>query len=167
MTRHARRTRLGRAAAGGAWLALLAAAATARGGDHGPGTDAASWTFKDHNLVFVSFDALQAAHVGCLGNPRRVTPSIDALAEAGVSFTQARAVASWTVPSTMSWFTGVYPSEHRMTNKYSVYGPQERRLASLRERAPHLVTLADVLRGAGYATGGFTGNAGVSGGFGY
>lgn len=147
-------------------LVLLTVAPTARGTDPGHEADQ-HWRFAGHNLVFVSFDALQAAHVGCLGNPRKVTPTIDSLAREGVIFTQARAVASWTVPSTMSWFTGVYPSEHRMTNKYSAYGPKERRLASLRERAPHLATLADVLRGAGYATGGFTGNAGVSGGFGY
>ncbi len=152
--------------AAGPLLTLVAVVVTARCADCRCEEDV-SWSFKDHNLVFVSFDALQAAHVGCLGNPRTVTPTIDSLAREGVSFTQARAVASWTVPSTMSWFTGVYPSEHRMTNKFAAYGPNERRLATLRERAPQLATLAEVLRGAGYATGGFTGNAGVSGGFGY
>ena len=150
-------------------LVALAAAgpATIRAVDADAGRDPGLLAFRDHNLVLVSFDALQAAHVGCLGNPRDVTPTIDALAAAGVNFTQARAVASWTVPSTMSWFTGVFPSEHGMTNKYAVWGPDEKRLASLGERAPHLVTLAETLRGAGYATGGFTGNAGVSTGFGY
>ena len=39
--------------------------------------------------------------------------------------------------------------------------------AKLRELAPNLATLAEILRENGYATGGFTGNAGVSGGFGY
>jgi arylsulfatase A-like enzyme len=67
----------------------------------------------------------------------------------------------------MTWFTGVYPSEHRMTNKYAVYKPPVQKLANLRELSPDLVTLADILRQNGYATGGFTGNAGVSGGFGY
>src|SRR4051794_32450793 len=62
--------------------------------------DLPAWKFKDHNLVFVSFDALQAAHVGSLGNPRKVTPTIDAFARIGVSFTNAFSVASWTVPST-------------------------------------------------------------------
>ena len=149
-----------------AWAALVAGppADTSRAAEaSGPGPSSC----KDHNLVFVSFDALQAAHVGCLGNPRPVTPTLDALARDGVNFTQARSVASWTVPASMTWFTGVYPSEHRMTNKYAVYGPAERRLANLKDLAPQLVTLADVLRGAGYATGAFTGNAGVSAGFGY
>jgi choline-sulfatase len=124
-------------------------------------------TCKDCNLVFVSFDALQAAHVGALGYPRDVTPAIDSVARKGYSFANAISVASWTVPASMTWFTGVYPSEHRMTNKFAVWQPPVRKTASLKELAPALVTLAEVLRLNGYATAGFTGNAGVSGGFGY
>ncbi len=122
---------------------------------------------KDCNVVFVSFDALQAAHVGSLGYSRNVTPTIDAVARQGYSFSEARSVASWTVPASMSWFTGVYPSEHRMTNKYAIYNAQLKQPARLRELAPQLTTLAEVMKLNGYATGGFTGNAGVSGGFGY
>lgn len=114
--------------------------------------------------MLVSFDALQAAHVGCLGYSRDVTPTIDALAKQGILFTQARSVASWTVPASMTWFTGVYPSEHRMTNKYAVYNAQVKQPARLGELAPQLTTLAEVMKQNGYATGGFTG---VSGGFGY
>lgn len=123
--------------------------------------------FRDYNLVFVSFDALQAAHVGALGNPRNVTPTIDSIAEQGYSFSQVYSVASWTVPASMTWFTGVYPSEHRMTNKFALYTSTVQKPANLKELSPHLVTLAEVLKRDGYATGGFTGNAGVSGGFGY
>ena len=119
------------------------------------------------NLVLVSFDALQAAHVGHLGYARDVTPTIDALARGGATFSHYYSVASWTVPATMTWFTGVYPSEHRMVNKFARYTAREKTPANLRELAPSLTTLAEVLRGAGYATGGFTGNAGVSPGFGY
>lgn len=132
-----------------------------------PDDGAAEFRFTDHNLVFVSFDALQAAHVGCYGGERDVTPTIDMLAERGIRFENHTSVASWTVPSSMTWFTGAYPSEHRMVNKYAVYDPPNTRLADLRDLAPNLVTLADVLKENGYATGGFTGNAGVSGGFGY
>lgn len=119
------------------------------------------------NIVFVSFDALQASHVGCLGYLRNTTPTIDAMAKSGFKFTNAISVASWTVPSSMTWFTGVYPSEHRMTNKFSVYNEKVQKLANLKELSPDIVTLADILRENGYATGGFTGNAGVSAGFGY
>ena len=127
----------------------------------------AQLSFKDHNLVFVSFDALQAAHVGFLGYPRDVTPTIDSIAARGFCFRNTTSVSSWTVPSSMTWFTGVYPSEHRMVNKYAVYNPPETKIADLRDLSPNLETLADVLKQHGYATGGFTGNAGVSGGFGY
>ena len=80
-----------------------------------------SLRLKDYNVVFVSFDALQAAHVGCLGYEREVTPTIDRMAASGFSFRNTTSVASWTVPASMTWFTGVYPSEHRMTNKYAVF----------------------------------------------
>ncbi|MDA1013589.1 MAG: sulfatase [Planctomycetota bacterium] len=124
-------------------------------------------SFKDHNLVFVSFDALQAAHVGCLGYERNVTPTIDSLAARGFNFRNNISVSSWTVPASMTWFTGVFPSEHRMTNKYAVFQPPVTKIANLKELSPDLITLADILKQNGYATGGFTGNAGVSGGFGY
>ncbi len=123
--------------------------------------------YPDHNLVFISFDALQAAHVGHLGNPRNVTPTLDALAADGFTFTRTYSVASWTVPASMTWFTGVYPSEHKVVNKYAEHTARVKKPANLKELAPDLGTLADVLRWNGYATAGFTGNAGVSGGFGY
>jgi arylsulfatase A-like enzyme len=124
--------------------------------------------YKDYNVVFVSFDALQAAHVGSLGYPRNITPTIDAMAKQGFSFTNNISTASWTVPASMTWFTGVYPSEHRLTNKFSVFNPPNNNvLSNLKKLSPELVTLAEVLKENGYSTGGFTGNAGVNGFFGY
>lgn len=124
-------------------------------------------TYKDHNVVLVSFDALQAAHVSCLGYPRKTTPTFDAFASQAFNFQHCYSVASWTVPASMTWFTGVYPSEHGMTNKFTVYKPPVQKIANLKETAPHLMTLAEILKYNGYATAGFTGNAGVSGIFGY
>lgn len=123
--------------------------------------------YRDHNVVLISFDALQAAHVGCLGYERDVTPNLDAFAAGSFRFERNYSVASWTVPSSMTWFTGVYPSEHGLTNKFAVYSAQEKRPARLAELAPNITTLAQVLQQNGYATGGFTGNAGVSGDFGF
>jgi len=124
--------------------------------------------YKDYNVILVSFDALQAAHVGSLGYKRNVTPTIDAMAKEGFNFTNTISTASWTVPASMTWFTGVYPSENRLTNKFSVFNPPAgNKLSNLKELSPELVTLAEVLKENGYATGGFTGNAGVSGFFGY
>jgi len=123
--------------------------------------------YRDHNLVLISIDALQAKHVGCLGNERKVTPHLDAFARESFVFSQFHSVSSWTVPASMTWFTGVYPSEHRLTNKFAIYNAQEQRPAKLSQLAPNLVTLAEVLKADGYQTVGFTGNAGVSGGFGF
>lgn len=126
-----------------------------------------SLEFKDCNLVFISVDALQAAHVGCLGYERNTTPILDSVAHQSCVFTNAISAASWTVPSSMTWFTGVYPTEHGVTNKFAIYNEREQRPAQLRESAPNLVTLAQILKDKGYATAGFTGNAGVSGPFGF
>src|SRR5690349_11842112 len=60
----------------------LAEAAT---GQKGKGVDLANLPlkYKDYNVILVSFDALQAAHVGSLGYSRNVTPTIDAMAKEG------------------------------------------------------------------------------------
>jgi arylsulfatase A-like enzyme len=105
--------------------------------------------------------------VSALGYDRPVTPTIDAMAKSGYNFTNNISVASWTVPASMSWFTGVYPSEHKLTNKFAVFNPPNNKLSNLKELSPDLTTLAEILKDNGYVTGGFTGNAGVSGFFGY
>lgn len=155
--------------------ALFAAASLAgcyRSADHaasGPAVAPSRLPMKHPgcNVVLVSFDALQASHVGAWGYSRDVTPTIDSVARDGFALLRTYSVASWTVPASMTWFTGVYPSEHRMTNKFAIYNAREQRQARLKDLAPHLTTLAQMFREQGYATGGFTGNAGVSGGFGY
>ena len=118
------------------------------------------------SVVLVSFDALQAAHVHALGYPRLTTPTIDRLAAQGALFAQAITPAPWTLPAHMSWFTGTYPSIHKVVNKYVVM-PDKLVLSNLQELSPGTRTLAQVLRDHGYATGGFTGAAGVSGSFGF
>jgi arylsulfatase A-like enzyme len=110
---------------------------------------------------------LQASHLGSYGYPLPVSPHLDEFASKSHRFSRVSSVASWTVPASMSWFTGVYPSEHRMTNKFAVYSRTLKKQANLKELAPELVTLAELFRNNGYATAGFTGNAGVSAGFGY
>lgn len=123
--------------------------------------------YKNCNVIFISIDALQAKHVHALGYFRDITPTIDKLMQNGFNFTHAISVSSWTVPASMSWFTGVYPSQHKVVNKFSFYEPPVEKIAKLKELSPSLVTLAEVLKGNGYATAGFTGDAGVNGIFGF
>jgi len=118
------------------------------------------------NVVLVSFDSLAAEHVHALGYKHPTTPTIDALAAKGALFAQAVTPAPWTVPAHMSWFTGTYPSLHKIVNKYVIH-PDGLVLSNLQELSPGMTTLPEILKEHGYATGGFTGGAGVSGVFGF
>jgi len=116
------------------------------------------------NVIVIGFDALQASHVHHLGYERETTPTLDALAKEGVTFLNNYSVAPWTVPSFMSYFTSLYPAEHRLRNKYSIFTPTEQKIGHLKEGVR---TLAEEFKSAGYITGGFTGDAGVLSDFGY
>lgn len=124
-------------------------------------------TCEGCNVLVIGFDALQANHVSHLGYERETTPTLDTLASRGVSFANHYAVASWTVPSFMSYFTSLYPSEHGVVNKFSAYTPTEKKISNLAEISPEVQTLAQAFKEAGYKTGGFTGDAGVNSVFGY
>lgn len=119
------------------------------------------------NVVFVSFDTLRADHVSSYGYGKKTTPTIDEFAQKGFVFTDAISASSWTLPSSMSWFTGVYPSKHKILNKYTLLSPGKQEISNLNILSPDMETLAEVLAKNGYRTGGFTGGAGVHSMFGY
>lgn len=122
---------------------------------------------NDCNVIVVAYDAVQAAHVSGLGYERQTTPTLDKLASGGFSFTNAFDAASWTVPSYMSVFTGLYPTEHKAVNKFTVFNKDQKVIANLEKLSPNVETLAQVFKANGYITGGFTGDAGVHSQFGY
>ncbi len=62
-------------------------------------------------LVLVSLDTLRADRLGVLGNPRGLTPNLDAFAAESAVFTQAFAASNTTAMSHASVFTSRYPSE--------------------------------------------------------
>lgn len=121
----------------------------------------------DCNVLIVAYDALQAAHVSHLGYKRETTPTLDVLAKEGVSFANAISPSSWTVPSYMSIFTGLYPSQHKVVNKFTKFNQNEKIISNLNKLSPNVETLAQVFKANGYITGGFTGDAGVHSMFGY
>ena len=92
------------------------------------------------NVLLIVVDTLGAKHLGCYGADVP-TPSIDALASAGVRFERAYASAPWTKPSVASLFTSERPATH------GVQGLTE----SLGDEA---TTLAELLSQAGYRTHG-------------
>ena len=62
-------------------------------------------------MVLVVVDTLRPDRLSCYGYPAHETPGIDALAARGVRFTNAHAVASWTVPSMGAMLTSHYPRQ--------------------------------------------------------
>lgn len=118
------------------------------------------------SVILIGWDTLRADHVGALGYKRKTTPNLDALAARSVLFSNAVSPASWTLPSFMSIFTGLYPSEHGVTNKFKLPAPGSAEM-EMAELSTGVVTMAQLFKASGYRTAAFTGGAGVSGSFGF
>lgn len=97
------------------------------------------------NLLLLILDTVRAVDLSLYGYARPTTPELERFAARGTVFDLAFAVASWTLPSHASMFTGCWPFQLGVTWEHG-----------LDERWP---TLAEVLRAHGYATAGFSGNA--------
>lgn len=119
---------------------------------------------RDYNILLVSFDAMRARNMSCYGYQKPTTPNLDKLAKQGILFKQAISPASWTLPATMAVFTGLYPSRHQVLNKYTIVGASSFEPTVL---SKDIKTLPEILKEHGYMLVGFTGDAGVSGKFGY
>lgn len=124
---------------------------------------------KKTNLIIISFDGLQANHLSKYGYSLNTTPNLDAFLDQSYLFTQTVSPSSWTVPTHMSIFTSMYPSEHKVVNKFADYDMKTQKgvIANLKKLSPNAVTLAEILKKEGYVTGGFTGDAGVGPQFGF
>ena len=121
----------------------------------------------DCNVVLISIDPLRVSNIGVYGYEKDTTPTIDKLSENSFVFTNAVSVSSWTLPSAMSLLTGVYPSRHKVLNKFTLREGQEEEISNLNDSSPDLKTIAQVFKEAGYKTGGFTGGAAVDSQFGF
>jgi len=111
---------------------------------------------KRPNIIFIMADDLGYGHLGCYGQKLIRTPNIDRLASEGMRFTQAYAGCTVCAPSRSVLMTGLHMG-HTPVRGNSGGIP-------LREED---VTVAEVLKEAGYATGCFgkwgLGDAGTSG----
>jgi arylsulfatase A-like enzyme len=114
---------------------VLAAAPIARGA----GEPAAAAPRKP-NIVFILADDLGYGDVGVYGQTKIKTPNIDALAKAGVMFTQAYAACPVCAPSRCSLMTGLHTGHCLIRGNVRInLRPQDR-------------TVAEVLKEAGYDT---------------
>jgi arylsulfatase A-like enzyme/cytochrome c-type biogenesis protein CcmH/NrfG len=98
---------------------------------------------SSRDIVLITIDTLRADAPGFAGNPRSQTPVLDRLAAQGRVFTNAHAHNVVTLPSHTNILTGLYPYQHGVRDNTGF------RLSA------NVPTLATVLHGAGYATGGF------------
>jgi arylsulfatase A-like enzyme len=96
------------------------------------------------NVLVIILDTVRAFSLSLYGHERPTTPNLERWARHGTVFERAMAPSSWTLPSHSGMFTGRWQTElsvlfaRRLDNAYP--------------------TLAEVLRDAGYATGGFVAN---------
>ena len=122
---------------------------------------------KDYNLIIIGFEPLGAKHIGAYGYGKDTTPNLDKFSKTSFLFENAVSPSSWTLPVFMSWFTSLYPSQHKIVNKFITNTGEVQISSNLSALSPSVVTLAQVLKQNGYSTAGFTGGAGVAGTFGY
>jgi arylsulfatase A-like enzyme len=97
------------------------------------------------NFVLVVVDTLRADHLTGSEKIPLETPNFDTLRRRSTWFRNAYATASWTIPSLASLFVSQLSSQHRLIRWKAELGPDH-------------VTLAEVLRAAGYRTGGWSAN---------
>ena len=93
------------------------------------------------NVVLITIDTLRADHVGCYGYKQIKTPNIDSVAADGVRFEHAFTPVPVTLPSHTAILTGTYPM---LSGMHDFSG---------NKLSPQQVTLATVLKQAGYVTG--------------
>jgi len=127
-----RREFLGRAALGAAGAAASVAAGCAAGRT-GHATDRP-------NLLFIFADQMRGMDMACAGNGQVRTPHLDRLAAEGTQFTHAYANTPVCTPCRGTILTGRYPHAHRAVANDLALPDDE-------------VTVAELLRDAGYRTG--------------
>jgi len=148
----------------------LGAAALALGGCASAGQSKAAPKARP-NIVFILADDLGYAEVGCYGQKKIRTPNIDRLAAEGMRFTHHYSGNPVCAPSRCALMTGLHTGHAQIRGNKQVGGKEGWKLGStiggqwpLKEGT---VTVAKILKQAGYTTGAFgkwgLGRVGTSG----
>ena len=150
-------------------MGLSAAALTLTGCTSAPAKRTASKARP--NIVYILADDLGYAEVGCYGQKKIRTPNIDKLATEGMKFAQHYSGNPVCAPSRCTLMTGLHTGHAQIRGNKQVGGKQGWKLGSttggqwpLKEGT---VTVANILKDAGYTTGAFgkwgLGRAGTTG----
>jgi len=103
------------------------------------------------NLVLMLMDNLGYGDIGCYGSTQHRTPNLDRLATQSVRLTDYYSCSGVCTPSRASLMTGCYP--RRLNLHISDRGHAVLQPVSRKGLHPEEVTIARLLKGAGYATG--------------
>ncbi len=102
------------------------------------------------NIVVILADDLGYGDLACFGHPKFRTPNLDRMAAEGARLTQFNCPAAFCAPTRAALLTGRYPFRCGMTQNPAPDGGSDADGLHLPEGE---VTLAQLLKGAGYATG--------------
>jgi arylsulfatase A-like enzyme len=110
------------------------------------------------NIIFIMADDLGYGDLGCYGQKLILTPHIDRMAAEGTRFTHCYAGAPVCAPSRGVLMTGLHTGHARVRDNSGRVGgaPDEMSKVAAGHRIPLLdedVTVAEVLKQAGYVTG--------------
>jgi arylsulfatase A-like enzyme len=106
------------------------------------------------NLLLILADDLGWSDLSCYGSAFHESPHLDKLASQGLRFTQAYSSSPYCSPSRAAIMTGRHPARLKITDYIPSNGKRGKLLpAEMKMQLPlEEVTLAEVLRDAGYAT---------------
>ena len=108
------------------------------------------------NIVCILIDDMGWADGGCFGSKFYQTPQLDALAAAGMRFTQAYAAGAVCSPTRAALMTGKYPARLHLTDWIPGEGAPQNSRFKIPDWQQHLpleeTTLAEALKKLGYRT---------------
>lgn len=105
------------------------------------------------NIIYIMADDLGYADLGCYGQKRIKTPNIDRLAAEGTRFTQCYTGASVCAPSRCVLMTGLHTGHTTIRGNHGRNAPRHDGEANRVPLRADEVTVATLLKRAGYATG--------------
>ena len=117
------------------------------------------------NVVLITLDTTRVDRLGLYGHTRATSPTLDVLGTESQVFDNAYSTSSWTLPAHASLFTGMLPTSHgadkdpegALVLSNAVVTPDTWKIYRANAPREDVPTLAELLKGAGYATGAVVG----------